>query len=140
MRCAILRLMSMGEPVVRPRAMRDSEAIQATTPTSLKWAEGGPALGHKRSRVLEGAFPGFHFVEDIGNRGRGRREVRGAKQRGNPEVPGLSEARYPNIGRAATSGREWGRNRGGVDIGVGTPRIGGLGGGGGQASQAQARP
>ena len=31
MRCAILRQMSVGEPATGPRAMRDSEAIQATT-------------------------------------------------------------------------------------------------------------
>ena len=31
MRCAILRLESVEEAVARPRAVRDSEAIQATT-------------------------------------------------------------------------------------------------------------
>ena len=46
------------------------EGLRPPAPASLqdKWAEGGPALGHKRSRVLEGAFVGFNFVEDIGNR------------------------------------------------------------------------
>ena len=99
-------------------------------PASLqdKRAKGGLPLGNQGSRVLKSALPGFHLVEDIGNRWESRREVRGAKQRRDEEVPGLSEARdafrNPNIGRAATSGREWGRNRGGVDIGVVTPRIG----------------
>ena len=66
MRCAILRLVSVGDPAVGPRAVRDSEAIQATTlrrawdhPLSLtaslqdKRAKGGPSLSHKRSRVMD---------------------------------------------------------------------------------------
>ena len=98
------------------------------TSTSLqdKWAESGPAFIHKRSRVLEGALPGFNFVEDVGNRGGSRREVRGAKQRRNREVPGLSEARdapgNPYIGRAATSGGGRGRSRGGVDTSSSSPQ------------------
>ena len=105
-----------GDLAVGPRAMRDSEAIQATTlrrlgqptPASLQdqRAKGGPSLSHKRSRVLEGALPGLYFVEDIGNRGRSRREVRGAKQ--------------------SSGGR--GRSRRGVGVEVTPPGSGGLGG------------
>ena len=56
--------------------MRDSEAIQAhdpprglgpPTPAGLQdeRAEGGPSRGHHGCSVLEGAFAGLHFMEDI---------------------------------------------------------------------------
>ena len=151
--CAILRLMSVGEPATGPRAMRDSEGIQA--PKSLgppapariedKQAKGGPSLSNQGSRVLESALPGFHLVEDIGNRGRSRREVRGAEQRGNREVPGFSGAAHapgnPDTGRATTSSRRRGMCRRMVGVEGRTTRIGGVSGGeGDQASQAQERP
>ena len=65
-------------------------------PASLqdKRAKGGPPLSNQGSRVLESALPGFHLVEDIGNRGGSRREVRGAKQRRDGEVPGFSGAAH----------------------------------------------
>ena len=159
MRCAILRLMSMGEPATGPRAMRDSEAIQATTlrrawdhsplpsPASLqdKRAKGGPTLSNQGSRVLESALPGLHFVEDIGNRWGRRREVRGAKQRRNGEVPRFSGAAHapgnPDIGRATTSSRRRGRSRRMVGVeGEDHQDRGVSEGEGGQASQAQERP
>ena len=81
-------------------------------------------------------------MEDIGNRRRGRGEVRGAKQRGNREIPGLSEARdapgNPYTGRAASSDKRRGGNRGGGRHRGGDPQDRGEDRRQ-QASQAQAR-
>ena len=145
MRCAILRLMSMGEPATGPRAMRDSEAIQATTlrrawgptpsppppPPQASKTSGqkvAPTLSNKGSRVLESTLPGLHFVEDIGNRWGSRRQVRGAKQRRDGEVPGFSGAAHapgnPDIGRSTTSSGRRGRSRRIVGVEGRTTRIG----------------
>ena len=88
-----------------------------------------PRSATREAVSCTGALPGLHFVEDIGNRGKSRREVRGAKQRRNREVPGFSEARHargnPDIGRAATGSRGRRRSRRGVGVEVRTTRIGG---------------
>ena len=92
-----------------------------------KRAKGGPALSNQGSRVLESTLPGLHFVEDIGHRWGSRREMRGAKQRRDGEVPCFSRAAYtpgnPDIGRATTSSRRRGRSRRRVGVEGRTTRI-----------------
>ena len=110
------------------------KSLGPPSPASLhdKRAKCGPTLSNQGSRVLESALPGLHFVEDIGNRWGSRREVRGAKQRRDGEVPGLSGAAHapgnPDIGRATTSRRR----RGGAEESSasrgGPPGSGGRGG------------
>ena len=96
--CAILRLVSRGRSVDKPRTVRDSEAIQATTqpeglgppsPAGLQdeRAEGGSTLSHQRNSILQGALARFHLMENISHRGGGRGEVRGTEQRRDREIP-----------------------------------------------------
>ena len=72
--------------MARPRAVRDSEAIQATT-----------------------ARASFNLVKNISNRRRSRREVGGAEQGRDGEVPSLSKTGHtsgdPDLGRTTTSSR-----------------------------------
>ena len=72
--------------MARPRAVRDSEAIQATT-----------------------ARASFNLVKNISNRRRSRREVGGAEQKRDGEVPSLSKTGHtsgdPDLGRTTTSSR-----------------------------------
>ena len=116
--------MSRGKSAARPRAVRDSEAIQATTarkawdqplpppslslsPASLqdKRDKGGPTFGNRGCAALAGTLARLNLVKNICNRRRSRRKVGGPEQRRDREVPSLNKTRQSSAGRRPSSSR-----------------------------------
>ena len=73
----------------RPRAVRDSEGIQVTTPgrhgtnpsrkPPRQAGQKCPTFGHRGGGALEGTLASLNLVENIRNRRGSRREVGGAE-------------------------------------------------------------
>ena len=128
MRWAIRRLVSRGKSVKKPRAVRDSEAIQDTIarkswdqplppspppppPSRNPPRQAGqrwPQFGHQGGGALEGTLGSLNLMENISNRRKPWRDGKcGARTR--PRSPSLSETghtpRNPDIRRTTTSSR-----------------------------------
>ena len=118
MRCAILRLTSLGVLPAEPHMARDSVETHATVPREAEDhppPQASKTSGRKEApraatcaAVLEGVLARLDFVKHIGYGGVGSGEEGGAEDGGNREIPGLGEARHatedPYVSRAATSG------------------------------------
>ena len=97
MRCAIRRLVSRGKSLDRPPAVRDSEAIQATTPLEA-WDHPLPQASKTSGQKVEPRAATMDAVswkarlrvstscKNISHRRGGRGEVGGAEQRRDREI------------------------------------------------------